>query len=384
MRKLTILILFIPVMSWSLDLKQSTAVTLEIGPFVDAADGVTPETGLGLADDIEISKNGAPFATVSSASLTHDSEGFYRWDVGTGTVDTLGPLVIKSVSSGVHVPVWLYCEVLPSNVWDSLYSTDKLQVDVTQVSGSAEDLPTATNLATVDTVVDGIQTDLDNATDGLGALKTLIDAAQSTLDGLNDLSAADVAGELATYDGPTKAEMDSGFAGLNDLSPAQLASATAAIATLINALNDLSAAQVNAEVDTAFADYDPPTKTELDSGFAALNDLSSSAVAALIAAGTEDIRAVSDEFGSGGGGDATAANQLILSASVNILEASALWMQQVMESDEIIGSATPYVVTNYVKGGTSTVLIQKALKDINGNAVTDLTTTPVARKVENE
>ncbi|MCA9440498.1 MAG: hypothetical protein KC964_06800, partial [Candidatus Omnitrophica bacterium] len=73
MRKLTILILFIPVMSWSLDLKQSTAVTLEIGPFVDAADGVTPETGLGLADDIEISKNGAPFATVSSASLTHDS-----------------------------------------------------------------------------------------------------------------------------------------------------------------------------------------------------------------------------------------------------------------------------------------------------------------------
>lgn len=317
MRKLTILILFIPVMSWSLDLKQSTAVTLEIGPFVDAADGVTPETGLGLADDIEISKNGAPFATVSSASLTHDSEGFYRWDVGTGTVDTLGPLVIKSVSSGVHVPVWLYCEVLPSNVWDSLYSTDKLQVDVTQVSGSAEDLPTATNLATVDTVVDGIQTDLDNATDGLGALKTLIDAAQSTLDGLNDLSAADVAGELATYDGPTKAEMDSGFAALNDLSPAQLASATAALETLINALNDISTAQVNAEVDTALADYDPPTKAELDSGLAGLNDLSSSAVAALIAAGTEDIRSVSDEFGSGGGASAATIAGAVWSATIS-------------------------------------------------------------------
>lgn len=34
-------------------------------------------------------------------------------------------------------------------------------------------------LATVDTVVDGIQTDLDNATDGLGAIKTAIDAIGS-------------------------------------------------------------------------------------------------------------------------------------------------------------------------------------------------------------
>jgi len=67
-----------------------------------------------------------------------------------------------------------------------------------------------------------------------------------TIDDLNDLSAADVNAEVDTalgdYDGPTKAEMDSGFAGLNDL----------------------SAAEVNAEVDTALADYDPPTKAELD------------------------------------------------------------------------------------------------------------------------
>jgi len=40
-------------------------------------------------------------------------------------------------------------------------------------------LGTAANLATVDTVVDGIQTDLDNATDGLGAIKTAVDAVSS-------------------------------------------------------------------------------------------------------------------------------------------------------------------------------------------------------------
>jgi uncharacterized coiled-coil protein SlyX len=38
------------------------------------------------------------------------------------------------------------------------------------------------------------------------------------------------------------------------------------------ALNDLSAAQVNAEVDTALADYDGPTDAEMDAAFAALND----------------------------------------------------------------------------------------------------------------
>lgn len=47
----------------------------------------------------------------------------------------------------------------------------------------------------------------------------------------------------------------------------------------ITGLNDLSAAQVNAECDTALVDYDPPTKAELDAGLAALNDPTASAVA---------------------------------------------------------------------------------------------------------
>lgn len=52
---------------------------------------------------------------------------------------------------------------------------------------------TAAALATVDTVVDGIQTDLSNATDGLGALKALIDTVNADLsngtDGLSALKA---------------------------------------------------------------------------------------------------------------------------------------------------------------------------------------------------
>ena len=43
-------------------------------------------------------------------------------------------------------------------------------------------------VATVDTVVDGIQTDLDNATDGLGALKTEIDANETKIDTLDTVA----------------------------------------------------------------------------------------------------------------------------------------------------------------------------------------------------
>ena len=50
-----------------------------------------------------------------------------------------------------------------------------------------------TNVGTVDTVVDGIQTDLSNATDGLGVLKALIDTVNTDLsnptDGLGALKA---------------------------------------------------------------------------------------------------------------------------------------------------------------------------------------------------
>ncbi len=53
------------------------------------------------------------------------------------------------------------------------------------------------NLATVDTVVDGIQTDLSNGSDGLGALKILIDAVKTVVD-------------ANTPAGPTKTEMDNG------------------------------------------------------------------------------------------------------------------------------------------------------------------------------
>lgn len=73
-----------------------------------------------------------------------------------------------------------------------------------------------------------------------------IDSVGDAVGALNDISTAEVNAQvdtaLADYDAPTKAELDSGLAGLNDV----------------------STAEVNTQVDTALADYDGPTKAELD------------------------------------------------------------------------------------------------------------------------
>ena len=55
----------------------------------------------------------------------------------------------------------------------------------TAISDAA--LATAANLATVDTVVDGIQSDLDNGTDGLGAIKTAVDAVPTAVENRTEM-----------------------------------------------------------------------------------------------------------------------------------------------------------------------------------------------------
>lgn len=59
-----------------------------------------------------------------------------------------------------------------------------------------------TSVDTVDTVVDGIQTDLDNATDGLGALKTLIDAIQTEVEKLTTTAHSEPTGVPAANESP--------------------------------------------------------------------------------------------------------------------------------------------------------------------------------------
>jgi hypothetical protein len=112
-------------------LKQSTAATLQIGPFVDEGDGVTAETGLTISQgDVRLSKNGAAFAQKNeSSAATHDENGWYSVDLDTTDTGTLGRLVLAVSESGA-LPVWCEYMVLPANVYDSLVAgSDYLQVD---------------------------------------------------------------------------------------------------------------------------------------------------------------------------------------------------------------------------------------------------------------
>ncbi len=161
-------------------LKQSTAITLKLGPFLDDGDGKTAETGLTISQaDVRLSKNGGDFAQKNEANAaTHDENGYYDVPLDTTDTNTLGRLKI-SVSESGALPVWEDFMVVPANVWDSMFGADYLQVDAVQVEGS-------------------------DATDQINA-------------------ACDTA--FSDYDGPTKAEMDAGFAALNDPTAADIADA---------------------------------------------------------------------------------------------------------------------------------------------------------------
>lgn len=102
-------------------LRQSTAATVTIGPFLDATDGVTPETGLTVA--VELSKNGAAFAAASTGTTAHLAEGFYDCDFDTTDTGTVGILCLKAIDSANHVPVWEYFQVVEEAVYDAFFAS---------------------------------------------------------------------------------------------------------------------------------------------------------------------------------------------------------------------------------------------------------------------
>jgi len=122
-------------------LKQSTAATIKLGPFIDDTDGKTAETALSISQsDVRLSKNGGDFAQKNSTtSATHDENGYYDIPLNTTDTGTLGRLRVAVSKSGA-LPVWQDFLVVTANVYDTLCSTDSLDVNVTSL---ADDVITA-------------------------------------------------------------------------------------------------------------------------------------------------------------------------------------------------------------------------------------------------
>jgi hypothetical protein len=104
-------------------LKQATAVEVKIGPFVDAADGVTAETGLTISQaDVRLAKNGADWAQkAETTAAAHEENGWYRCLLDATDTDTCGILVLAVAESGA-LPVWDHFQVVEEAVYDALFA----------------------------------------------------------------------------------------------------------------------------------------------------------------------------------------------------------------------------------------------------------------------
>ena len=121
-------------------IKQSTASTVKLGPFLDDTDGKTPETGLTISQaDIRLSKNGGNFAQSNNAAgATHNENGYYSVPLDTTDTNTLGTFRVAVSKSGA-LPVWQDYMVVPANVWDSMFGASTLNVNVATLSSAAVD-----------------------------------------------------------------------------------------------------------------------------------------------------------------------------------------------------------------------------------------------------
>lgn len=108
-------------------LRQSTAVEIKVGPFVDSLDAKTAETGLTIAQaDVLLAKNGGDFAQKNEATtLVHESNGWYRCLLDATDTDTLGILTLQIDEAGA-LAVWEKFMVLPAGIYDALVSAGTL------------------------------------------------------------------------------------------------------------------------------------------------------------------------------------------------------------------------------------------------------------------
>lgn len=120
----------------SYPLRQSTAQILPMGVIVDAADGYTPETGLTITgSQIQLRKAGAiTLEEKESGGASNMGFGCYYTTLSTGDTGTLGPMTVFVIATGAR-PVRVDCVVHPPLVYDSLYGTGKLEVNMVDVEG---------------------------------------------------------------------------------------------------------------------------------------------------------------------------------------------------------------------------------------------------------
>ena len=104
-------------------LKQSTAYTFRMGPFLDDTDGKTAETGLTIEDShIRVSKAGGNFIDKNeTTNAAHDEAGFYVVILDTTDTNTVGELQIAIHMSGA-LPVFKTFQVVEEDIYAAIFA----------------------------------------------------------------------------------------------------------------------------------------------------------------------------------------------------------------------------------------------------------------------
>lgn len=110
-------------------LKENTAASVVVGPFVAETDGYTSKESHTALSGI-IYKDAGASATVNPAA-SHTASGWYHIDLAAGCSDTVGLMKLSFANSSCHLPVWDDFMVVTASAYDSIVAgTDLIGAEV--------------------------------------------------------------------------------------------------------------------------------------------------------------------------------------------------------------------------------------------------------------
>ena len=184
-------------------LKQSTAVDVLVGPFVDSSDGDTEETALTInSADVKLSKNGQTMAGKNQATAcVHDSQGMYKCALDATDTDTIGNMVLF-----VHVAGALAArhefQIVEEAVYDSLFGSGATAIATAASITALNDFDPATdtvaNVTTTANVTNQVTADVTAISGDAAAANNLEAMFDGT--GYSDTNAPATQGQATTID----------------------------------------------------------------------------------------------------------------------------------------------------------------------------------------
>ena len=179
-------------------LRQSTAVDILLGPFVDETDGFTAEAGLTINQaSVLLSKNGQALTQKSDVTAcANDAGAYYNCELDTTDTNTVGTLVVTAHVAGAR-PVTQEYQVIEENVYDEIYlASATLGTNLDLVLADTAELQTDwVDGGRLDLLIDTLITNVAAILVDTG---TTLDTKLDTIDNFLDTEIAAITAEVVT------------------------------------------------------------------------------------------------------------------------------------------------------------------------------------------